>query len=200
MPKRFEDWSAAEIHITPEHQAAILEKLPLSDAEDADAAVAEIEKILGLLKTNRTRLPELREATDQLVALSKAAMEMHRALEDLGKAARMVMSGNFGIADMDPVSDGPYAISGLMHQYSTWAKEGADEFRPGKGRRTAWHERFAVMQLADFWERRTGKKASWANAKDDGGPFALFVFAVSDSIGERSIRAALRDRGRNSAD
>jgi len=197
LPKRFEDWSAAEFNITPGHRAAILKNLPLSDAEDADAAVAEIEKILGLLKTNRTRLPESRDATDQLTGLSEAADQMHLALEELGMSARMIMSGNIGNAGMDPSTDGPYAISWLMREYSTWAKESAEEIRPPEGRRFAWPEWFAVRELSGLWERRTGKKASWANAKDDGGPFARFVRAVDDHISQRSIRLVFKGGERN---
>jgi hypothetical protein len=186
-----------EPKVSAEHREAILAVFPSANLKEADAAIAEIEEILGEFQAHSERAPKMKQAIPQLDALAEAASQMHLAIGGLSTEARTFFL-------MDPQRVGNeldlQELSRSSLWLSSWARRAADEIRPGEGRPVAWPGRMAVAALAEFWERRTGKSAYWTNAEEEGGEFARFVYAVSERIGERSIRAVLRDRGRNSAD
>jgi hypothetical protein len=182
-----------EPELSLEKRAKILENLPLTDANEADAAIAEAEEILGDLEANLKRQPEVRDAATQLKSLADAAAQTHLAIGALGVQARVLALEH----NPDPEFNLDH-VSRSLFWLSNWARWTAEDIRPGVGRPEAWPERMAVAQLADLWNRRTGTGAAWDNRDDEGGPFCRFVQAVSTMLSHRQIQWVLQQRNRNS--
>ena len=185
-----------EPKVSDEHRQLILKSFPLADPSEADAVISEVEDIPGEFQADLKGVPEVKEAFDQLKDLAEAASQAFIALGALGLTAHpLLIERERGISTNDLS-----AISRSVLWLSSAARRAAEDTRPSAGRPIAWPERTAAAALAELWARRTGKPSGWSNTENDGGSFARFVYAVSDQIGERSIRAVLENRGRNSTD
>jgi hypothetical protein len=181
-----------EPRLSPEERAEILETLPLADTTQSDAAIAEVEEILGDLQAELKRQPEVREAAKQLEDLANATAQTDLAIGALGVQARVLalMEAPASATDLDQLSRSAFWLS-------NWARRTAEDICPGVGRAEAWPERMAIAQLAGLWERRTGQKVAWLNRDDDGGPFCRFAQAVSKELSHRQIQWVLERRNRN---
>ena len=172
-----------EVKLSADHRAAILETLPLTNTNEADAAIAEVEEILGEFQADVEREPKVKEAVAELESLADAASQTFGAIGALGITAQLLVLEQaqeaLSITDLRDVSRSSLWLS-------SWAQRAADEIRPGGGRPVAWPARMALAQLAGLWERRTGTKAAWFNRENDGGPFCRFAEAVSRDFSSTS--------------
>lgn len=182
-----------DIQLGADHAEAILKCLPLADPNEATSAIAEVEQILADLQVERARVPEAKKAFGQLNSLSEAASRLHLELGSLGSIARETLldeaqkSGS--IPDLQELSRSVFWLS-------SYARRAAEPIRPVRGHPESWPERVAIAELLGLWERRTGKRATWANISDDGGPFARFVEVVSPNLSDRQVRMVLEARAR----
>ena len=174
-----------------DERAAILEHLPLRDIAEADAALAHIGRILGEMQAQASREPDANAAHSQLADLAKRSSQAHLALGHLGQIARALLVEQAGRTGFDSSE-----VSRTLLWLSTWAHWAGVEIEPTRGRPEAWAARFAISELADLWEARTGKRATWANADEDGGRFARFVQVAIPALSLRQIRTVLQARAR----